>query len=114
MALVGDENNGCLFCSTFLRIRNRLQEISALSDWPEHAGRPRGRHECSTDAQARCRPVALAICAYAEWTRCRVARDGHVELHGHVYSLPSRLIRRRSGHSGPRSDRPPAPWLKRS
>ena len=31
--------------------------------------------------------------AYAEWKRCRVAPDYHVELHGHFYSVPSRLIR---------------------
>ena len=30
---------------------------------------------------------------YAEWRRCRVAPDYHVELHGHFYSVPSRLIR---------------------
>ena len=31
--------------------------------------------------------------AYAEWKRCRVAPEYHVELHGHFYSVPSRLIR---------------------
>ena len=31
--------------------------------------------------------------AYAEWRRCRVAPDYHIELHGHFYSVPSRLIR---------------------
>jgi transposase len=31
--------------------------------------------------------------AYAEWRRCRVAPDYHVEAHGHFYSVPSRLIR---------------------
>src|SRR6185369_14379226 len=31
--------------------------------------------------------------AYAEWRRCRVAPDYHVEVHGHFYSVPSRLIR---------------------
>jgi transposase len=30
---------------------------------------------------------------YAEWRRARVAPDYHVELHGHFYSVPSRLIR---------------------
>ena len=29
---------------------------------------------------------------YAEWRRARVAPDYHVELHGHFYSVPSRLI----------------------
>src|SRR6185312_2934869 len=31
--------------------------------------------------------------AYAEWRRCRVAPDYHIEVHGHFYSVPSRLIR---------------------
>ncbi len=31
--------------------------------------------------------------AYAEWRRCRVAPDYHVEVQGHFYSVPSRLIR---------------------
>src|SRR5580765_5153749 len=43
------------------------------------------------------RPALLALpaepYAYAEWRRCRVAPDYHVELHGHFYSVPSRLIR---------------------
>ena len=43
------------------------------------------------------RPVLLPLpadpYAYAEWKRCRVAPDYHVELHGHFYSVPSRLIR---------------------
>lgn len=30
--------------------------------------------------------------AYAEWRRCRVAPDYHIEVHGHFYSVPSRLI----------------------
>ena len=43
------------------------------------------------------RPVLLTLPAepyvYAEWRRCRVAPDYHVEAHGHFYSVPSRLIR---------------------
>lgn len=43
------------------------------------------------------RPVLLPLPAdpytYAEWRRCRVAPDYHVEVHGHFYSVPSRLIR---------------------
>jgi transposase len=43
------------------------------------------------------RPALLALptepYAYAEWRRCRVAPDYHVEVHGHFYSVPSRLIR---------------------
>lgn len=30
---------------------------------------------------------------YAEWKKCRVAPDYHVEIDGHYYSVPSRLIR---------------------
>lgn len=43
------------------------------------------------------RPVLMPLpadpYAYAEWKRCRVAPDYHIELHGHFYSVPSRLIR---------------------
>ena len=43
------------------------------------------------------RPALLPLPAepyeYAEWRRCRVAPDYHVEVHGHFYSVPSRLIR---------------------
>ncbi len=31
--------------------------------------------------------------AYAEWQRARVAPDYHVQVAGHFYSVPSRLIR---------------------
>jgi transposase len=30
---------------------------------------------------------------YAEWKKCRVAPDYHVDLHGHLYSVPHSLIR---------------------
>jgi transposase len=30
---------------------------------------------------------------YAEWRRCRAGIDYHVEIHGHWYSVPSRLVR---------------------
>lgn len=30
---------------------------------------------------------------YAQWHKCRVAPDYHVEIAGHYYSVPSRLIR---------------------
>ena len=43
------------------------------------------------------RPALKALPAepyrYAEWKRCRVAPDYHVEITGHFYSVPSRLIR---------------------
>jgi transposase len=38
-------------------------------------------------------PLPVEPYAYAEWRRCRVAPDYHVEVHGHFYSVPSRLIR---------------------
>ena len=38
-------------------------------------------------------PLPAEPYAYAEWRRCRVVPDYHVELHGHFYSVPSRLIR---------------------
>src|SRR3954466_7084753 len=43
------------------------------------------------------RPALKALPAepyrYAEWRRARVAPDYHVEIAGHFYSVPSRLIR---------------------
>src|SRR5215831_3973272 len=33
------------------------------------------------------------FCRYAEWKRARVAPDYHIEIAGHYYSAPSRLIR---------------------
>jgi transposase len=30
---------------------------------------------------------------YAEWRRCRAGIDYHVDIHGHWYSVPSRLVR---------------------
>ena len=43
------------------------------------------------------RPALLALpaepYAYAEWRRCRVAPDYHIEVRRHFYSVPSRLIR---------------------
>lgn len=38
-------------------------------------------------------PLPAEPYAYAEWRRCRVAPDYHVEVYGHFYSVPSRLIR---------------------
>ncbi len=43
------------------------------------------------------RPVLLALPAlpyvYAEWRRCRAGLDYHVEVQGHYYSVPYRLMR---------------------
>src|SRR5580765_3135885 len=43
------------------------------------------------------RPALMPLPAepyqYAEWRRARVAPDYHVEVQGHFYSVPSRMIR---------------------
>jgi transposase len=39
------------------------------------------------------KPLPSAPYQYAEWKRCRVAPDYHVEIADHYYSVPSRLIR---------------------
>jgi transposase len=43
------------------------------------------------------RPALLPLPAepyvYAEWRRCRAGLDYHVEVHGHFYSVPYRLVR---------------------
>ena len=38
-------------------------------------------------------PLPAAPFEYAEWRRCRVGLDYHVEVHGHWYSVPHRLAR---------------------
>lgn len=38
-------------------------------------------------------PLPATSYEYAEWRRARVAPDYHVEVQGHFYSVPSRLIR---------------------
>jgi len=39
------------------------------------------------------KPLPAEPYQYAEWRRARVAPDYHVEVQGHFYSVPSRLIR---------------------
>jgi transposase len=39
------------------------------------------------------KPLPTAPYQHAEWKRCRVAPDYHVEIADHYYSVPSRLIR---------------------
>src|SRR5947209_20521768 len=39
------------------------------------------------------KPLPSTPYQYAEWKRCRVAPDYHVEIADHYYSVPSRLIR---------------------
>ena len=38
-------------------------------------------------------PLPTAPYEYAEWRRCSAGLDYHVELHGHFYSVPHRLMR---------------------
>jgi transposase len=38
-------------------------------------------------------PLPTEPYAYAEWRRCRAGLDYHVEVHGHFYSVPYRLMR---------------------
>jgi transposase len=38
-------------------------------------------------------PLPADAYVYAEWRRCRAGIDYHVELYGHWYSVPSRLVR---------------------
>ena len=38
-------------------------------------------------------PMPAEPYAYAEWRRCRAGLDYHVEVHGHFYSVPYRLMR---------------------
>ena len=38
-------------------------------------------------------PMPAEPYAYAEWRRCRAGLDYHVEVHGHFYSVPHRLMR---------------------
>jgi transposase len=39
------------------------------------------------------KPLPAEPFEYAEWKRCRAGLDYHVEIHGHWYSVPFRLIR---------------------
>ena len=88
------------------RLRNRrffslfelnaaIREIVVRSQRPDHAQarrQPRRavRHRSIGRRSKRCRANAYQ---YAEWKKCRVAPDYHVEVGDHYYSVPSRLIR---------------------
>ncbi len=43
--------------------------------------------------RAALQPLPAEPYVYAEWRRCRAGIDYHVEIHGHWYSVPSRLVR---------------------
>ncbi len=45
------------------------------------------------EAVERPAPLPSKPYAYAEWKRCRAGLDYHVEVHGHFYSVPYRLVR---------------------
>src|SRR5579871_6414363 len=52
---------------------------------------------CSRSLETLDRPALKALpnlpYVYAQWQRARVAPDYHIEVAGHFYSVPSRLIR---------------------
>ena len=49
-------------------------------------------------------PLPAEPYVYAEWRRCRAGIDYHVELYGHWYSVPSRLVREAIGRRMRRPD----------
>jgi hypothetical protein len=46
-------------------------------------------------------PLPAEPYEYAEWKRCRVNLDYHVEIAKHYYSVPHQLIRQRSKRGSP-------------
>jgi transposase len=99
--------NGVLIVERFIlaRLRNRqffsLEELNQairelLGDLNTRLMRKLGasRREFF---EALDRPALTALpdepYQYAEWKKCRVAPDYHVDLHGHLYSVPHALIR---------------------
>ncbi|WP_420703609.1 Mu transposase domain-containing protein [Brucella intermedia] len=40
------------------------------------------------------KPLPAEPWVHAEWRRCRVGIDYHIELHRHLYSVPYRFARR--------------------
>ena len=75
-------------------LNEAIRELSERSERTADAQAGRSRREFFETID---RPALLALptepYSYAEWRRCRVAPDYHVEVHGHFYSVPSRLIR---------------------
>jgi transposase len=67
--------------------------IADLNDRPmRHLGTSR-RALFETLEQPALLPLPAEPYVYAEWRRCRAGLDYHVEVHGHFYSVPYRLMR---------------------
>lgn len=87
------------------RLRNRrffsLDELNAaireyVADLNDKIMRKLGksrRELLETIERPALKPLPAEPYRYAEWKRARVAPDYHVEIAGHYYSVPSRLIR---------------------
>jgi len=67
--------------------------IAVLNDRPtRHLGSSR-RALFEANERGALLPLPTEAYVYAEWRRCRAGIDYHVELYGHWYSVPSRLVR---------------------
>ena len=67
--------------------------IAELNDRPmRHLGTSR-RALFEALEQPALLPLPAEPYVYAEWRRCRAGLDYHVEVHGHFYSVPYRLVR---------------------
>ena len=67
--------------------------IAELNDRPmRHLGTSR-RALFEALEQPALLPLPAEPYVYAEWRRCRAGLDYHVEVHGHFYSVPYRLMR---------------------
>ena len=57
------------------------------------AGAPHGARSTSNSTGPRCGQLPPTPYEYADWKRCRVNLDYHVEIDKHFYSVPFRLLR---------------------
>ena len=75
-------------------LNGAIRELVAdLNDRPmRHLGTSR-RALFEAIERATLLPLPTDPYAYAEWKRCRAGLDYHVEVHGHFYSVPYRLMR---------------------
>jgi len=75
-------------------LNGAIRELVAdLNDRPtRHLGTTR-RVLFEAIEQSALLPLPVEPYAYAEWRRCRAGLDYHVEVYGHFYSLPYRLVR---------------------
>ena len=67
--------------------------VDALNDRPMRHLATSRRALFEASERAALLPLPAEPYVYAEWRRCRAGIDYHVELHGHWYSVPSRLVR---------------------